>query len=219
MWVASLGARHPGPRAERIRSQDGALDGKAAGVWPPGRGRRGVRLNGRLCPRCGVFARQEPGGLLPSRRPSPLFCWILPRSLVVGDRLAQPGPASGARSGLYELRPRRRRHLRHVRAVRRPLTVQTAGGRAAEVEERPPGGSHGRLSARESRIQIRGHWKRPQCEPLVWRLAESSCAADWQGLQRPGGAEPVREPRPYGRTGLPYRIVVDCSGEEQSHRR
>jgi hypothetical protein len=25
--------------------------------------------------------------LLPSRRPRPLFYWILPRSLVVGDRL------------------------------------------------------------------------------------------------------------------------------------
>ena len=26
-------------------------------------------------------------------------------------------------------------------------------------------------------------------------------------------------PRQYGRTGLPYRIVVGCSGQEQSHRR
>ena len=26
-------------------------------------------------------------------------------------------------------------------------------------------------------------------------------------------------PRHYGRTGLPYRIVVDCSRQEQSHRR
>jgi len=25
--------------------------------------------------------------------------------------------------------------------------------------------------------------------------------------------------RQYGRTGLPYRIVVGCSGQEQSHRR
>ena len=78
--MAGPGTGHPRPLAERVRGQRGVLDGTAQTGSLTQRGRRGLRLKGRVCPRCGGFARQEPGGLHCLHcGHAPLFRWILPR--------------------------------------------------------------------------------------------------------------------------------------------
>jgi len=72
------------PRCQQESPSDAdfcpALDSAARGGSLSQRARRGPRLNGFACPRCGGFARREPGGLRCFHcGHTPLFRWILPR--------------------------------------------------------------------------------------------------------------------------------------------